>query len=92
MPNYVVETYVPSGDATRLSSDVEGIRQATERTAAPEGGRVHHLRSYLVPTDEMGFHIVDAERREDVERLMAEAGIDIERVVESIGIEPRDVT
>jgi hypothetical protein len=87
MPSFVAETYVASGDPDRLAIDVDGIRAAEHRAPAA-GGRVHHVRSYLVPSDEMGFHIFEAERASDVIRLLAAAGIEVERVVESIGLGP----
>lgn len=85
MPSFVAETYVPSGDRDRLASDIDGIRAAEQNATAAEG-RVHHVRSYVVPSDEMGFHIFEAERASDVVRLLTAAGIEVERVVESIGL------
>jgi hypothetical protein len=87
MPSFVAETYVASGDPDRLATEIDWIRAAEQRGAVVEG-RVHHVRSYVVPSDEMGFHIFEAERASDVTRLLAAAGIEVERVVESIGLGP----
>jgi len=87
MPSFVAETYVSSGDPDRLATEIQAIRGA-ERAAPAAGRRVHHVRSYVVPSDEMGFHIFEAERASDVVRLLTAAGIEVERVVESIGLGP----
>ena len=87
MANFVVETYVPGGAQDRFAADVDGIRLAAEVIVVVDG-RVHHVRSYLVPGDEMGFHVVEANNAEDVLRVVELAGIEAERVVEAIGVGP----
>lgn len=87
MTNFVVETYVPSGDTDRFAADVDGIRVAAEAIVVVDG-HVHHVRSYLVPSDEMGFHVVEADSAEDVVRVTQLAGIEVERIVEAIGVGP----
>ena len=90
MTSFVVETYVPGGDPSLFAADVDGIRAATE-SADLSGGRAHYVRSYLVPSDEMGFHVVEGESAEDVARLTELASIEVERIVEAIGTdEPTD--
>lgn len=91
MASFVVETYVPSGDAERFAGDVDGIRVAAEAIVVGDG-RVYHVRSYLVPSDEMGFHVVEANSVEDVVRLAELAGIEVERIVEAIGVGPMNQT
>ena len=44
------------------------------------------VRSNLGPGDEVGFHIVEAESAEAVVRVTALAGIEVERIVEAIGV------
>jgi hypothetical protein len=91
MTSFVVETYVPDGDRERFAADVDGIRAAVESTSI--GGSIHHVRSYLVPTDSMGFHVVEGDSAEDVVRLTELASIEVERIVEAIGTdEPIDST
>jgi len=89
--SFVVETYVPDGDAGRFAADVERIR-ATAVSVDLEPGRVHHVRSYLVPSDEMGFHVVQASSAEDVAQVTRLASIDVERIVEAIGVDGDDTT
>ncbi len=84
MVSFVVETYVPGGDRERFASDVDGIRAAVASIAAEM--QVHHVRSYFVPSDEMGFHVIEANSAEDVARVTELAGIEVERIVEAIGV------
>jgi hypothetical protein len=89
MVSFVVETWVATDVQDRFPAQAEGIRKAS--TAAGLSGPVHILRSYLVPGDEMGFHVLEATTVEDVARVAALAGIEVERIVEAIGVEPRTV-
>jgi hypothetical protein len=83
---FVLETYVPDGSQARFSGDVDGLRRAAGSTD-PAGG-VRHLASYLVPGDEMGFHLVEAATASDVQRMASRAGIEAERIVEAVDVEP----
>lgn len=83
MASFVVETYVPGGNLDRFVVDVDGIRAASASSA---GGAVHHIRSYLVPSDEMGFHVVEADTADDVARLTDLASLEVERIVQAIGV------
>lgn len=82
--SFVVETFVPAGSRERFAGDVDGLRRATSEAA---GDRVRHIRSYLVPGDEMGFHLVEAGTAADVDRIARRAGIEPERIVEAVGID-----
>lgn len=84
MVSFVVETYVPGGDRERFATDADGIRVAVASIGAEI--QVHYLRSYFVPSDEMGFHVVEANSAEDVARVTELAGIEVERIVEAIGV------
>ena len=84
MPSYVVETFVPAGSREWFAVAVDELRAASEGAA---GRRVLLVRSYLVPADEMGFHVVEAGTPGDVERVVADAGIDPERIVEVVRVE-----
>jgi hypothetical protein len=84
MHSYVVETFAPGDARERLEVEAVGMRTA----ASDLDGHVTVVRSYLVPGDEMGFHIVEADALEDVARAAALAGIEVERIVEAIGVEP----
>jgi len=84
MPSYVVETYV-SGDAPgRLEADARSIRNAASALA----GHVTVVRSYLVPGDEMGVHVLEADTLEAAAHAAASAGVEVERIVETIRVEP----
>ena len=85
MTSFVVETFVPAGSRERFAADVDGLRRVT--AAASVGHAVLHIRSYLVPGDEMGFHLVEAATVVDVERMTQQAGIEPERIVEAVGID-----
>lgn len=92
MTSFVVETFVPEGDAKRFAADVDGLRAAAEATAS-NGRHLHHVRSYLVPSDSMGFHVVEGTTAEDVVRLTELAHIEVERIVEAIAAdEPPEFT
>ena len=89
MPSYVVETYVEAGDRDRFAVDVEGMRSAAAGMAAADMA-VQHVRSYIYPSDEMGFHVVEADSAETVLLVARAAGIDVERIVSAVGVDPRD--
>jgi hypothetical protein len=82
---FVLETYVPDGSHERFSGDVDGLRRAAGSTDPADS--VRHLASYLVPGDEMGFHLVEAATASDVERLASRAGIETERIVEAVDVD-----
>lgn len=84
MTNFVIETFVPAERQERFAVDVDGLRRAADTSA---GGRVRHIRSYLVPGDEMGFHLVEAGAATDVELVTSRAGIEPERIVVAVGID-----
>lgn len=87
MASFVVETFLPQGNADRFSIDVVQVAAAVEAMAVV-GGHVRHVRSYVVPSDEMGFHVVEAESAEQVREITTRARIDVERIVEAIGVGP----
>jgi hypothetical protein len=91
MTSFVVETYVSDGDADRFAADVDGIRAAVE-SGVHAAGRVSHVRSYLVPSDEMGFHVMEAESSDDIVRVAALASIEVERIVTAIDVGPDEPT
>lgn len=86
MTSFLVESYVPEGSVARFADDVNGLCAAT--AALPAERSVRHIRSYLVPGDEMGFHVLEAPDEAAVVRVVALADLDVERVVMTIGIGP----
>jgi len=82
--SFVLETYVPDGSHERFDIDVGGLRWAA---GVDPAGDVRHVASYLVPSDEMGFHLLEAPSAGDVERIAAEAGVEAERIVEAVDVD-----
>jgi hypothetical protein len=82
--SFVLETYVPDGSHERFDVDVDGLRRAADVDPA---GDIRHVASYLVPSDEMGFHLIEAPSASDVERVAGQAGIEAERIVEAVDID-----
>jgi hypothetical protein len=82
--SFVLETYVQGGSHQRFSGDVDGLRRAA---GVDPAGSVRHVASYLVPADEMGFHLIEAGSASDVERVANRAGIEAERIVEAVDVE-----
>lgn len=87
MASFVVETYVPVDAQGRFAAEADDFRVATD-TAVAAAGHVRHVRSFLAPGDAMGFHVVEADTSEDVARVTALAGIEVERIVEVVGLPP----
>ncbi len=85
MASFVVETYASTLDASGFARTVDRAREAAEQLSVA-GKRVRHVRSYLVPEDEMCFHVFEAAALEGVMRVTELAGIEAERVVEAIGV------
>lgn len=84
MTSFVLETYVPGGSHDRFTGDVDGLQRAADPTSQVDG--VRYLASYLVPSDEMGFHLLEARSARDVERVASQAGIEAERIVEAVDV------
>jgi hypothetical protein len=82
--SFVLETYVPEGSHERFDTDVDGLRRAA---VVDPNGDIRHVASYLVPSDEMGFHLIEAPSAGDVERMAGRAGVEAERIVEAVDIE-----
>ena len=86
MASFLVETYIRQGDRDSFAIAVSGLRSALELHALD--GQVRHVRSYLVPSDEMGVHVVESDSADAVKRLAKLAGIEVERIVSAVGVEP----
>ena len=88
MASFVVETFVPVEARERFARSIEDLRSATGQRS--DARPVRHVRSFLVPEDEMGFHVLEAPAASDVARLTAAAGIEVERVVEVVRVDGPD--
>ena len=87
MASFLVETHVAQGGRDLFATAVDELRAALAEMAVLDS-QVRHVRSYLVPSDELGFHVVEADSAEAVVRLAKLAGIEVERIVSAIGIDP----
>ena len=85
MASFLVEVYESDPDGPGFTRAVDGLREAAD-VLSREGSRVRHVRSYVVPEDEMCFHVFEAGSVEDVARVSEIAGIEIGRIVETIGV------
>ena len=79
MGSFVVETFVAQSDRHRFEDRVRRLEAAAASTLAGPH-RVRHVRSYLMPADAMGFHVMEAESAEDVARVTTLANIEVERI------------
>lgn len=90
MVSFLVETHIPQGDRDQFVAAVGGLRAALEAMNV----RTHelvHVRSYLVPSDELGVHVVEADSVEAVRWLAKLAGIEEERIVVAVPVDPGGV-
>lgn len=79
VPGFILETYIPR----LLSSDLDDL--AGRARDATTGTSVSHVRSYLVPEDEMCMHVFEAPSGAAVHDVAARAGLGIERIVQTVG-------
>lgn len=87
MPRYVAELYL-----SHVGS--EGLRDAATRARAAadelnrEGAPIRYLRAMFLGEDETCFHLYEADTAELVREASSRARIPVERIVETIDIEP----
>jgi hypothetical protein len=72
MATYLIELYVPRG---------AGVPTELLAAVAP---RIRHLRTILVPTEEIGYCLVEAPSAVTVAELAETIGLEPERIVEAI--------
>jgi hypothetical protein len=80
---YLAEVFAPHGDAEAHHAEAERVSAAATALTA-RGIRVRHVHSVLVPDEETAFHLLAAERRAAVERVLREAGLEAERISPAI--------
>jgi hypothetical protein len=88
MGSFVVETFVAQSDRDRFEDRVRRLEAAAASTPAGPH-RVRHVRSYLMPADAMGFHVMEAETTDDVVRVTTIANIEVERIGAVITVDAR---
>jgi uncharacterized protein DUF4242 len=79
---YLVESYLPAGGVG--IEVIDGRARAAAEELAGEGAAVRHLRSMLVPEDEMCVLHYDAASRELAVEAARRAGVISDRVVEAV--------
>jgi hypothetical protein len=81
--SYLIEAYLPGGDAVALEEVVVRARRAA-RTASEAGIAIRHVRSFLAPEDELCFHVFEAASVADVTRAAHLGALDHDRITEVI--------
>jgi hypothetical protein len=89
MPSYVAELYRPNSGAKSLRSSADRLA-ATARQLSEEGTRVRYVDTIFLPSDETCLHLFEAGSEADVRAVARRAGIDVDRVVPTEQLEPRD--
>jgi len=79
VPGFILETYTPRLSASDLDDVVARAKNATT------GTEVSHIRTYLVPEDEMCMHVFEAPSSAAVHDVAARAGLEIERIIQTVG-------
>lgn len=83
MPSYLVETFLPRGNDDDRHAQERATSSAAEALTR-EGTPVRISGWVFVPEDEICFFSVDAPSVADAERVAADAGLRLLRVVEAI--------
>ena len=85
MPSYLVETFLPRGDANDRRSRDRATRSAA-KALTRDGTPVRFGGSIYVPEDEICFYSFDAPSVGDVERIAERAGLRLLRVVMTLAV------
>jgi len=85
MPNYLLELYLPHNGAL----DPEALAMGARRAAEQDRG-VRYVRSFVLPEEELCFHVFDAATPALVAEAASRLGMPFERVVEVLEVESRD--
>lgn len=89
MPRYLAELYLSHAEPSRLHDTVERARAAADELNR-EGTAIRYLRALFLGEDETCFHLYEAASLEAVREATRRAQLPIERVVETVDIEPDD--
>jgi hypothetical protein len=83
VPEFLVEAYVPRVAVAVGKRRADEIAAAAERITQ-EGRYVRLQRWILIPEDETGFYLFQAQSGEAVREAATEGGLRFERVVEAV--------
>jgi len=73
---FMVEAYAPA------SSEIADLSAQARRAERADDSAVKHLRSILVPDDEICFHLYEAESADTVAHAIHVGGMRAQRIVE----------
>lgn len=79
MPKFAAERYLPGSTPIDRADEVARVRAAREHMAVLG---VVHVRSLIVPADEMCMHLFDAAREADLIVAYRRARLPYDRIVE----------
>ena len=83
MPSYLIETYLPRGQAAERTARERRARSAAEELTRG-ATRVRFDRSIHIPEDEICFYVYDAPSARHAADAAERAGLDPVRIVEAI--------
>lgn len=86
---WLVECFAPGIDDAAVAAAADRVR-AVLAEATVHGPELEYLGALLMAEDEVVFHAFRAADVEAVRTVSAAAGLEFERVVESIGVLPGD--
>ncbi len=87
MAEFLIELYVPRAEAASVERCAERARRAA-RELTREGTHVRYLRAIFVPEDETCFYLYEAATSAAVGEAARRAGLQFERVTETVGDSP----
>jgi hypothetical protein len=83
MPEFLVELYVSRAQAATTGPGAERARRVAEELS-DQGTAIRYLRLIFVPDDETCFHLYKASSVEAVRELGCRAGLQFERISETV--------
>jgi hypothetical protein len=89
MPNFVVERYRSRSDPDSLRVVADKL-SASARQVSPDGTSVRYVDTIFLPGDETCLHLFEADSESDVWAATRQAGIEVDRIVPAVQIEPRE--
>ena len=85
MPSYLIECYFARSRSGELPAAVGRLRRAAEALTA-EGTSVRHVRTTFLPSDELCFHLIQAESAAMAGEAGRRAAIEPARVVQAVPV------
>jgi hypothetical protein len=76
---FLAEVFTPGREAEQRRADADYVRAAAEALARA-GTPVRYLESLYVPGEEIALYLFRADRPDEVEHVLHEAGLEAERI------------